>query len=99
MTCKQRADTPLCRGRSVALFKVETMAFAKDMNEDPKTSKLTESRAFIRSFGKGTEVRQGDEPLQHIQVGGQSPSRELTARICTSQPCKGCHDDEDRLID
>ena len=46
--------------RRVTLDKVETItAYANDMSEFLKTSELTESRAFIRSFVKEIEVRPG----------------------------------------
>ncbi len=46
--------------RRVTLDKVETItAFAQDMSEYLKTSELTESRAFIRSFVNEIEVRPG----------------------------------------
>ena len=46
--------------RRVTLDKVETItAFAQNMSEYLKTSEVTESRAFIRSFVKEIEVRPG----------------------------------------
>ena len=46
--------------RRVTLDKVETItAFAQDMSEYLKTSDLTQSRAFIRSFVKEVAVRPG----------------------------------------
>ena len=46
--------------RRVTLDKVETItAFARDMSEYLKTSDLTQSRAFIRSFVKEVAVRPG----------------------------------------
>ena len=46
--------------RRVTLDKVETITdFARDMSEYLKTSDLTESRAFIRSFVKEVSVRPG----------------------------------------
>ena len=46
--------------RRVTLDKVETItAFAQDMSEYLRTSELTESRAFIRSFVKEIGVRPG----------------------------------------
>ena len=46
--------------RRVTLDKVETItAFARDMSEFLKTSELTESRAFIRSFVKEIQVSPG----------------------------------------
>ena len=44
----------------MTLDKVETITtFAQDMSEYLRTSELTESRAFIRSFVKEIEVRPG----------------------------------------
>ena len=52
--------------RRVTLDKVETItAFAKDMSEYLKTSELTESRAFIRSFVKEIEVRPGKATIHY----------------------------------
>ena len=52
--------------RRVTLDKVETItAFAKDMREYLKTSQLTESRAFIRSFVKEIEVRPGKATIHY----------------------------------
>ena len=46
--------------RRVTLDKMETITdFARDMSEYLKTSELTESRAFIRSFVKEVSVRPG----------------------------------------
>ena len=46
--------------RRVTLDKAETItAFAQDMSEYLRTSELTESRAFIRSFVKEIDVRPG----------------------------------------
>ena len=52
--------------RRVTLDKVETItAFAEDMSEFLKTSDLTESRAFIRSFVKEIEVRPGKAVIRY----------------------------------
>ena len=52
--------------RRVTLDKVETItAFAKDMREYLRTSALTESRAFIRSFVKEIEVRPGKATIHY----------------------------------
>ncbi len=46
--------------RRITLDKVETItAYANELNEVLRTSELTESRAFIRSFVKEIEVRPG----------------------------------------
>ena len=52
--------------RRVTLDKVETItAFAEDMSEFLKTSQLTESRAFIRSFVKEISVRPGRATIHY----------------------------------
>ena len=52
--------------RRVTLDKVETItAFAKDMREYLRTSALTESRAFIRSFVKEIQVRPGKATIHY----------------------------------
>ena len=52
--------------RRVTLDKMETItAFAQDMSEYLKTSELTESRAFIRSFVKEIEVRPGKATIHY----------------------------------
>ena len=52
--------------RRVILDKVETItAFAKDMSEFLKTSELTESRAFIRSFVKEIAIRPGRATIRY----------------------------------
>ena len=52
--------------RRVTLDKVDTIAaFARDMSEYLRTSDLTESRAFIRSFVKGIEVRPGKATIHY----------------------------------
>ena len=52
--------------RRVTLDKVETIAaFAKDMSEYLKTSELTESRAFIRSFVREIEVKPGKATIHY----------------------------------
>ena len=52
--------------RRVTLDKVETITtFAQDMSEYLKTSELTESRAFIRSFVKEIEVRPGKAVIHY----------------------------------
>ena len=54
------------RQRRVTLDKMETItAFAQDMSEYLKTSELTESRAFIRSFVKEIEVRPGKATIHY----------------------------------
>ena len=61
--------------RRVTLDKIETItAFAQDMSEYLKTSELTESRAFIRSFVKEIEVRPGKATIHYsISTPGDSP--------------------------
>ena len=61
--------------RRVTLDKVETItAFAKDMSEFLKTSELTESRAFIRSFVKEIEVRPGRAAIHYtIPISRSTP--------------------------
>ena len=52
--------------RRVTLDKVETItAFAQDMSEYLKTSDLTQSRAFIRSFVKEVAVRPGRATIHY----------------------------------
>ena len=52
--------------RRVTLDKMETItAFAQDMSGYLKTSELTESRAFIRSFVKEIEVRPGKATIHY----------------------------------
>ena len=52
--------------RRVTLDKMETITgFAQDMSEYLKTSELTESRAFIRSFVKEIEVRPGKATIHY----------------------------------
>ena len=54
------------RERRVTLDKVETItAFAQDMSEFLRTSELTESRAFIRSFVREIEVRPGKATIHY----------------------------------
>ena len=45
-------------------------AFAAEMSEFLKTSVLTETRAFVRSFVKEIEVRPGRNRLLHTHAGG-----------------------------
>ena len=49
-------------------------AFAEEMGEFLKTSELTETRAFVRSFVKGSagEAGPGRHHLHHPHAGGQS---------------------------
>ena len=52
--------------RRVTLDKMDTItAFAQDMSEYLKTSELTESKAFIRSFVKEIEVRPGKATIHY----------------------------------
>ena len=52
--------------RRVTLDRMETItAFAMDMSEYLKTSELTESRAFVKSFVKEIEVRPGRATIHY----------------------------------
>ena len=64
----------ILKQRRVTLDRMETItAFAKDMSGYLRTSELTESRAFIRSFVKEIEVRPGRAiDLLHTHAGGLS---------------------------
>ena len=79
--------------RRVTLDKVETIiAFAKDMGEFLKTSELTESRAFIRSFVKEIEVRPGKATIHYAiptpednSIGGTDAAEvALNGSVCST---------------
>ncbi len=55
--------------RTVTLDKMERITdFAKEMSEYLKTSELTESRAFIRSFVKEVSVRPGKATIHYTML-------------------------------
>ena len=68
---KEKLETAADEARAIlskrrVLDKMETItAFAKDTSEYLKTSQLTESRAFIRSFVKEIEVRPGKATIHY----------------------------------
>ena len=56
----------ILKQRGVTLDSMETItAFANDMSEYLRTSELTGTRAFIRSFVKEIEVRQGTATIHY----------------------------------
>ena len=61
--------------RRVTLDKLETItAFAQDLSEYLKTSELTESKAFIRSFVREIEVRPGKATIHYtIPISQSTP--------------------------
>ena len=81
------------RSAGLTLDKVETItAFAKDMSEFLKTSELTESRAFIRSFVKEIEVRPGRATIHYTiptpedsSIGGADAAEvALNGSVCST---------------
>ncbi len=64
-TAEEEARAMLMQ-RKVTLDRVETItAFAKEMSGYLRTSELTESRVFIRSFVKEIEVRRGRATIHY----------------------------------
>ena len=60
-------------------------AFAQDMSEYLKTSELTESKAFIRSFVKEIEVRPGKATIHYsIPTPEDSPIEAETPQRSSS---------------
>ena len=75
--------------RRVTLDKVETItAFAQDMSEYLKTGELTESRAFIRSFVRETEVALGRGVRSTGVSGGPPGTRTLNLLIKSQLLCQ-----------
>ncbi len=75
--------------RRVLLDSAETVAaFAEEMSEFLRTSEITETRAFVRSFAKGDPgaARAGHDPLHDPDAAGQSPARRQDRRVSPRRP-------------